>query len=102
MAEALEKDDLYNEALEKFGVILDRKRKLEELRAQVEKLRQGASVEGLKFKDAQKYVRTRLLRNRITGVIWPYNEAYAKNPDLEPYFGEEWDNPDLQRKHEGA
>ena len=81
------KDDLYIEAKEEFDVTLDRRKTLEEMQDQVDRLRKNG-------KEPEKVLPTRIpktLRNIITGVEWPYSEGFAKNPDLEVI---EWESAD--------
>lgn len=74
-----EKDDLYIEAKEKFNVTLDRRTTLADLRDQVDRLRRNG-------KQPEKVLpqrRPKTVKNVITGNEFPYDDAFAKNPDLE-------------------
>jgi hypothetical protein len=74
-----EKDDLYIEAKEKFGVTLDRRTTLADLRDQMDRIRKNG-------KEPEKVLPQRTpkkLRNVITGNIFDFDPLFAKNPDLE-------------------
>jgi hypothetical protein len=74
-----EKDDLYIEAKEQFGVTLDRRTTLADLRDQMDRIRKNG-------KEPEKVLPQRTpkkLRNVITGNIFDFDPLFAKNPDLE-------------------
>lgn len=74
-----EKDELYDEAMNQFGVKLDRRLKLSELKDQMERMARD--------KDNPPPAETPkvplVVRNIMTGNEFPYTEAFAGNADLE-------------------
>lgn len=76
------KDELYAEA-KRHGIVLNRRLTIEQMTAAFETARNpGPATDAAPTESA----RPALLRNKVTGVIWPWNKAYAGNPDLEPYY----------------
>tara|TARA_Y100000996_G_scaffold388705_1_gene348480 strand:- start:19 stop:291 length:273 start_codon:yes stop_codon:yes gene_type:complete len=74
-----EKDELYEEAENQFGVKLDRRMKLSDLQDQMTRLR-----ENKKNPPPEKKVRLPLtVRNVVTGNEFPYTDAFKGLPDLE-------------------
>lgn len=77
----MNKDELYEYAKANFGVSLDRRKKLQDLQAEVNAL----GTPPTKVEDVPS-LPVKRLRNKRTGVIWDWNPVYADNPDLEPYY----------------
>lgn len=74
-----QKDDLYIEAKESFGVTLDRRQTLGDLKDQMDRIRKaGKHPEEVLPKRTPKK-----LRNIVTGNIFDYDPLLAKNSDLE-------------------
>lgn len=83
MFHAMTKDELEDYARKRYGVELDKRRRHDDLVAQVEALdkNKGKAPE---VKDATPRARQpKLVRNLITGVVWPWNPIYKGNADLE-------------------
>lgn len=74
-----EKDDLYIEAKEAFGITLDRRQTLGDLQDQMDRIRKTG-------KQPEEVLPARMpkkLRNIVTGNVFDYDPLFAKNPDLE-------------------
>jgi protein subunit release factor B len=84
---ATKKDDLYQEALEKHDVKLDRRLSLDQLQDQINRLQSSKN-------NPKKEVKTpvpKFVKNVITGNVFEYNELFAGNPDLQVI---EWESDD--------
>jgi len=85
-----EKDDLYEEAKNQFGVTLDRRMKLSDLQDQVARL-----AENKKNPPPKKKARVPLtVRNVVTGNEFPYTDAFKGLPDLEVIAWQEAEEED--------
>lgn len=85
-----EKDDLYDEAMNQFGVKLDRRMKLSDLKDQVARLAQDKANPPPKRKARVPLT----VRNVITGNSFPYTDAFEGLPDLEVTEWQEVDDSD--------
>lgn len=84
---ATKKDDLYQEALEKHDVKLDRRLSLDQLQDQINRLQSSKNNP----KKELKAPVPKLVKNVMTGNVFEYNELFAGNPDLQVI---EWENDD--------
>ena len=85
-----EKDDLYEEAMNQFGVKLDRRLKLSDLKDQVARMAQEKANPPPKRKARVPLV----VRNVVTRNSFPYTDAFAGQPDLEVTEWQEVDDSD--------
>ena len=74
-----EKDDIFEEAQNQFGVKLDRRMKLSDLQDQLKRL--AADKENPPPKRKARSPLT--VRNVVTGNEFPYTDAFKGLPDLE-------------------
>ena len=89
MAEKTRKDEIFDEAMEKYGVKLDRRSPLDVLEDKLDRLsKKGKNPEPKKQK-AKKVAFT--LRNKKTGNTFGPLPGWENNPDLEVI---EWENED--------
>jgi|688.fasta_scaffold991309_2 hypothetical protein len=77
----MNKDELFDFALKQFGVTIDKRRRLEELQAQVAKYQTIGARTKPKVMPGERV--PAFVRNIRTGVVWPWNPLYKGNPDLE-------------------
>jgi hypothetical protein len=85
-----EKDDLYEEVKNQFGVKLDRRIKLSDLKDQAARLAQEKANPPPKRKAKVPLT----VRNIITGNFFPYTEAFEGLPDLEVVEWQELEDDD--------
>lgn len=83
------KDDLYETALNDFGVKLDRRQKLPDLEEQVNKLRKNKTDPSPVPKELKKVPKT--VRNIVTGNIFSWQPFHAGKTTLEVI---EWETED--------
>jgi hypothetical protein len=79
MSTKTKKDDLYQETLDKFDIRLDRRLSLASMMEQRELIeqRQANPVEEKPEKSPF------MVKNKRTGLVFRYQEAYKNNPNLE-------------------
>ena len=82
---ATNKDEVYEQALNQFGMKLDRRLKLSDLQDQLQRL----ETERDNPTPAQKVMRPKTVRNIITGNVFSYDDLFKGNPDLEVIEWEE-------------
>lgn len=87
MADKTEKDQIFEEAKEKFDVKLDRRLKLSELQDQLARLEDEKENPVA----APKIRTPKTLRNIFTGNEFSYDPIFGNNPDLEVI---EWETED--------
>jgi hypothetical protein len=82
---ATNKDEVYEQALNQFGMKLDRRLKLSDLQDQLQRL----ETERDNPAPAPKVMRPKTVRNIITGNVFSYDDLFKGNPDLEVIEWEE-------------
>lgn len=82
---ATNKDEVYEQALNQFGMKLDRRLKLSDLQDQLRRL----ETERDNPAPAPKVMRPKTVRNIITGNVFSYDDLFKGNPDLEVIEWEE-------------
>ena len=82
---ATNKDEVYEQALNQFGMKLDRRLKLSDLQDQLQRL----ETERDNTTTAPKVMRPKTVRNIITGNVFSYDDLFKGNPDLEVIEWEE-------------
>lgn len=82
---ATNKDEVYEQALNQFGMKLDRRLKLSDLQDQLQRL----ETERDNPTPAPKVKRPKTVRNIITGNVFSYDDLFKGNPDLEVIEWEE-------------
>jgi len=87
---ATNKDEVYEQALNQFGMKLDRRLKLSDLQDQLQRLEKERDDPA----PAPKVMRPKTVRNIVTGNVFSYNDLFAGNPDLEVIEWEEADGDD--------
>ncbi len=87
---ATNKDEVYEQALNQFGMKLDRRLKLSDLQDQLQRL----ETERDNPAPAPKVMRPKTVRNIITGNVFSYDDLFKGNPDLEVIEWEESDGDD--------
>jgi hypothetical protein len=75
------KDELEKYAKDRFGVEIDKRRRIDDIVAQVESLEKNKGKPAEPDKPAARA--PKLVRNLFTGVVWPWNPIYKGNADLE-------------------
>jgi hypothetical protein len=83
------KDELYDTALNEFGVKLDRRQKMADLEEQVNKLKINKADSSPVSKELKNVPKT--VRNIVTGNEFPYTSAFKGLSDLEVI---EWETED--------
>ena len=87
---ATNKDEVYEQALNQFGMKLDRRLKLSDLQDQLQRLEKERDDPT----PALKVMRPKTVRNIVTGNVFSYDDLFAGNPDLEVIEWEEADGDD--------
>jgi len=82
---ATNKDEVYEQALNQFGMKLDRRLKLSDLQDQLQRLEQERDNPA----PAPKVMRPKTVKNIITGNVFSYDDLFKGNPDLEVIEWEE-------------
>lgn len=82
---ATNKDEVYEQALNQFGMKLDRRLKLSDLQDQLQRLEKDRDDPT----PAPKVMRPKTVRNIITGNVFSYDDLFKGNPDLEVIEWEE-------------
>jgi len=80
------KDQVFEEAKDKFQVKLDRRLTLDQLNEQLKQLQRT----GGKPVEAERMPVPKLVKNVITGNVFEYNPIFKNNPDLQII---EWETP---------
>lgn len=80
-----DKDALYEYALGKFAVELDKRRKLDDLRKDVESLIETGELPAATTPKKAKEVQTpQYLRHPVSGVVFEYTDYLSKRGDMIP------------------
>jgi hypothetical protein len=87
MADKTRKDEIFEEAKEKYGVKLDRRSPLEVLEDKLDRLTKKAEHPEPEKKDVVKVART--IRNKKTGNMFGPLPGWENNPNFEVI---EWEN----------
>ena len=87
MADKTRKDEIFEEAKEKYGVKLDRRSPLEVLEDKLDRLTKKAKDPEPEKKDVVKVART--IRNKKTGNTFGLLPGWENNPNFEVI---EWEN----------
>ena len=82
---ATNKDEVYEQALNQFGMKLDRRLKLSDLQDQLQRLEKERDD----HTPAPKVMRPKTVKNIITGNVFSYDDLFKGNPDLEVIEWEE-------------
>lgn len=82
---ATNKDEVYEQALNQFGMKLDRRLKLSDLQDQLQRLEQERDNPA----PAPKVMRPKTVKNIMTGNVFSYDDLFKGNPDLEVIEWEE-------------
>jgi len=89
MADKTRKDEIFEEAMEKYGVKLDRRSPLEVLEDKLDRLSKKAKNPEPEKKEVAKVART--IRNKKTGNTFGPLPGWGNNPDFEVI---EWETED--------